>query len=140
MRQVAWLYTVPEGQKVPRHKVRATVLPPISAGQHLLEILFEAGPTTVVGMGGLGAISELDVLAWQLNHGESLTSWEVSTIRKLSAEYAAMGMEARERTCAPPYAPVSPSDMTDQQRQRISDAMEDWADKLTGQRSRKKQG
>lgn len=136
VRQTAWLYTVPEKAKEPRHKRHASVLPPIEAGHHLLEVLFEVGPTIVVGMGGLAAIPEAELLAWQLNHDEVLTPWEVSTIRALSAAYAGEAMAARDPKQPPPYRAPAPAVMPSEERQRIADAMTRWADNLNGQMSK----
>lgn len=132
-RQTAWLYTVPEKAKEARYKTRSVVMPFVRGGEYLLEYLFEIGPTKPAGMGGLVGLDEIDLVAWQSNHGVRLSSWEIKTIRRLSQEYASCAMESREPKMQPPYLP-SRDGISEDQRKRISDAMSSWADKLNGGR------
>lgn len=103
-------------------------MPEIEAGGHLLEVLFEIGPTKPAGMGGQIGIDEADLLAWQFNQGVELSSWESKTVRLLSREYAAMLFEASSPTCPAPYLPNG--QLSDARREKIADAMSSWADKL----------
>jgi hypothetical protein len=91
--------------------------------------MLEIGPTKVAGMGGVVGIDELDIAAWQFNSGISLTAWEAQTIRSLSQVYAAASMNGREASALPPYTPPA-EELKEEQRQRISNAMSDWADKF----------
>ena len=109
-------------------------MPPIEAGAHLLEILFEVGPTKTSGMGGQVGIDEIDLVAWQYNQSIDLTPWEAKAVRILSKEYAYMLGQASEVSCPPPW--VDPSIMTDQRRQKIADAMSSWADKMNAGKTR----
>lgn len=134
VRQAAWLNTIPDKANKPRRETRGGSLPPIDAGLHILEALFEIGPCKPAGMGGSVAIDDLDILAWQANQQLSLTPWEARTVRVLSHEYAAMLSRAGDAKCPPPYLPA---DLLDNARRRkISEAMSSWADKLNAQRTR----
>lgn len=106
-------------------------MPPVYAGEHLLEYLFEIGPAKAAGMGGMIGLDETDILAWQTNHDMRLSSWEIRTIRRLSQEYAAASADSRSPQSQPPYLP-SRDGISQDQRKRISDAMSAWADKLNG--------
>ena len=110
-------------------------MPPVEAGAHLIEILFEVGPTKVAGMGGQVGIDEIDLTAWQYNQGVKLTPWEAKAVRILSKEYAYMLSEASEASCPPPW--VDPDIMTEQRRQKIADAMTSWADKINVGKTRR---
>ena len=103
-------------------------MPHVEAGAHLLEVLFEVGPAKSSGMGGQVGIDEIDLLAWQQNQGIDLSPWEAKTIRVLSKDYAYMLGQASEANCPPPW--VDPSIMTEERRQKISNAMLSWADKI----------
>lgn len=133
VKQLAWLQATPDKAKQPRMKTTAAVMPPIEAGAYLVNILFEAGPAKPTGMGGLVSIDEIDLVAWQQNRDLRLTAWETKTIRQLSHIYASTAVEARDPKAGAPYIPT-PTTMSDAQRQRISRAMSDWADKLNGKR------
>ena len=115
-------------------KTSVTTLPPVSGGAHLIEALFEVGPTQVVGMGSMAPISELELFAWQYNRGIEFQGWEADIIKRLSAEYAGEAHRARKPDCPPPYAPTKQT-ITQQQRERISAAMADWANKVNGKRA-----
>lgn len=87
-----------------------------------------------LGMGGAVSIDEQDLYAWQVNQGIALNPWENRVIRRLSREYAYMLGQASEPNCPPPYAP--PDLISQEQREKISNAMSNWADKLNQQRKR----
>lgn len=110
-------------------------MPPLAAGHHLLELLFEIGPTKPAGMGGQVGIDETDLLAWQSNQGIGLTAWECRTIRALSRDYASMLADATDRTCAAPYVPA-PS-QSPEIKKRISQSVESWLDNLDTQTARR---
>ena len=131
VRQSAWLQTVPDKAKSPRIKTTPAVMPPLEAGAYLVNILFEAGPVRPIGMGGLVSIDEIDLVAWQQNRDLRLTAWETKIIRRLSHIYASAAIDARDPKSRAPYI-TTPTTMSDAQRQRISRAMSDWADKLNG--------
>lgn len=61
-------------------------LPPLTAGQHLVGYLLEAGPLAYGGMGPV-PLSHLDIRAWQVNTGVELMAWEARTLRDLSRDY-----------------------------------------------------
>lgn len=113
---------------------RGERLPPVTAGAHLLDILFEIGPVKPASMGGTVAIDEQDLYAWQCNQGVDLTAWEARTIRVLSREYSHMLTQAADPACPPPFVPED--FINTAKRQKIADAMSGWADKLNQQRKR----
>lgn len=110
-------------------------MPPIEAGTHLIDILFEVGPCKSSGMGGQVGIDEIDLMAWQHNQDIRLTPWETKTIRMLSKEYAHMLGQASDANCPQPW--VDPSIMTEARRQKIADAMSSWADKINVGKTRR---
>jgi hypothetical protein len=126
VKQAAWLNTIPSKAKRPRRETKSDAMPQIEAGAHLLEILFEVGPSKSSGMGAQTGIDEIDLVAWQYNQGISLTPWEAKAVRTLSKEYAHMLGQASDATCPPPW--VDQSIMTYERRQKIADAMSSWAD------------
>lgn len=103
-------------------------MPPLGAGAYLIEILFEVGPSRPTGMGGHRPIDELDLAAWMSNQNVKLNPWEARSIRQLSREYAAMLAEAVEPNVPPPW--VDPNLMTPERREKIAQAMMDWANNI----------
>lgn len=102
-------------------------MPPLEAGEYLIELLFEIGPVKHTGMGAVG-IDEADIMAWQLNQDLRLQPWEARTLRVLSREYASMLVDASSPSCPPPFVPKA--DLSVEQRENIADAMSSWADKF----------
>lgn len=107
-------------------------MPPLEAGGYLVELLFEIGPVKPAGMAGVTAIDESDVAAWQRNQGLELTAWEARTLRLLSREYAAMLATAVDIHCPPPWVPEKL--ISDEKREKIAEAMSNWADRVNGSR------
>lgn len=103
-------------------------MPTLGAGAYLIEILFEVGPCSPVGMGGHKAIDETDLAAWMSNQNVKLKPWEAKAIRQLSREYAAMLSQSVEPNTPPPW--VDPSVMTEERRAKIAKAMSNWADQI----------
>lgn len=124
MKHSAWLSATPEKAKESRYKTlekQSSVLlemPPVDLGAYLIEVLFDVGPVQPLGMGGHVAISEQELLAWQINRGVKLSSWECETVKRLSSVYAGMLVDAREMHCPPPY--VSPSVPTSENRDKVA--------------------
>lgn len=85
-------------------------------------------------MGGMAPISEFEMFAWQYNRDLTLSGWEATVIKRLSAEYASEAHRAQKRDCPAPYTPVKAT-FTQEHRERISKAMSDWADRLNGKRA-----
>lgn len=134
VRHAAWLNTIPSKAKRPRRETASDAMPPIEAGAHLIEILFEVGPAKASGMGQQVGIDEIDLIAWQYNQDIALTPWEAKAIRTLSKEYAYMLGQASEANCPPPW--LDPAIMTDERRQKIADAMSSWADNINAGKTR----
>lgn len=132
VRQTAWLNTIPEKATKPRRDTVGGSLPPISAGAHLLEILFDVGPAKPMAMAAPVAIDEMDLVAWQYNRDIRLTPFETSAIRELSRAYASQLSEASAKGCPAPYFPANGLD--EARRQKISDAMSGFADKVNASR------
>lgn len=128
VRQTAWLNTIPEKAKKPRRDTVGGPLPPISAGGHLLSILFDVGPVKPMPMSSPVAIDETDLMAWQFNRQTRLRPFEAEAIRELSRVYAGQLIEAQEKGCPPPYFPENALD--EERRRKISEAMSGFADKL----------
>lgn len=103
-------------------------MPPVLGGAYLIEILFEVGPAKPMGMGGNMAIDEVDLAAWMSNQCVTLTPWEAQTVRRLSHEYAAMLSVASEPNTPAPWSNVEI--MTDEMREKISNAMSDWSNRI----------
>lgn len=87
----------------------------------------QVGPTVPAGMGD-GPITDLDLFAWQSNQGVRLRGWECQAIRQLSREWCAMAVKAKEKTCPQPY--IGPVELDNQRRERVAQAMRDWAKRL----------
>lgn len=132
VRQVAWLNTIPEKGTKPRRDTVGGSLPPIVAGAHLLNILFDVGPAKPMPMASPVAIDEMDLLAWQWNRDTRLTPFETGTIRELSRAYASQLAEAASKACPAPYFPANGLD--DERRKKIADAMSGFADRINASR------
>ena len=128
VKQSAWLNTIPEKQKAPRRETKKLPLPPLRAGEYLIEFLFEIGPVKPSGMGVSVAVDESDIFAWQANQALSLLPWEAQMIRLLSREYANMLADASSPSCPAPY--VASLEISPEARDHIADVMSGWADKL----------
>jgi hypothetical protein len=72
-------------------------LPSIEAGEHLVEYLFEAGPTSAGEVLTYGEIA-----AWTRLTGTVLTSWEAKTLRGMSREYLSELHAATAKDRPPP--------------------------------------
>jgi len=82
-------------------------MPPLSAhGRYLVAILNDVGPVSPMGMGGVVAISESELMAWQVNQAIRLAPWECRLVRRMSKEYAAMAGAATKPDCPMPWIPV----------------------------------
>lgn len=108
-------------------------LPPITAGAHLVSIMFDIGPAKPMPMSAPVAIDEMDILAWQLNRDTRLSAFETGTIRDLSRAYASQLVDASNASCPPPYFPANGLD--EERRRKISEAMSGFADKLNASKN-----
>lgn len=115
VKQLAWLHAVPkppdkrkkarEGSRLKNliDKGRRPPVPEVPC-QYLVEILFDVGPTMAGGMGPV-PISELELLAWQINRRRFLQPWEAQFVRRLSAEFSTMHADAEDQGCPAPWSP-----------------------------------
>lgn len=82
------------------------LLPPVPHfAAHLIEHLFDAGPTMAGGLSGAEPLSSAELLAWQDLTGVPLTPWESRTLRRMSRAYAAESREARTPSRPAPWVP-----------------------------------
>ena len=80
-------------------------LPPVSA-THLVQYLFEVGPTFPGAMGSVGLpFSEIE--SWQRQTGIELSPWEVRTLQMASVEYAHQSMLSIKPDCPSPGSIVA---------------------------------
>lgn len=54
--------------------------------QYLIELLFNIGPVSYVGMGEV-PLTEFDILCWRLNRNRTLDDWEIDALKTMSAAY-----------------------------------------------------
>jgi hypothetical protein len=77
-------------------------LPDPGPAGHLLEYLWEVGPTLAAG-DGEAVITQGEIRAWQDNMGVDLAPWEVSLMRRLSQEFLAQLRASTDPNCKPPF-------------------------------------
>lgn len=82
---------------------------PECIAQHLIEHLYEIGPTS-----GEYPITHGEIQAWMNNTGHVLSPWEAKTLRRLSVDYINQSaISAKHDTPAPwtdaPYLRVTPN-------------------------------
>lgn len=90
-------------------------MPPVDAGEHLIDYLFEVGPVQGGGMGPV-PLSHTELAAWQDNTGICLSSWEARTLRAMSQQYLSESYRAKDAACPPPWAP----EMDDDRRKKVA--------------------
>lgn len=61
-------------------------LPPLRTSAWLVGVLFEIGPSVPTG-GGIGPITQQELMAWQFNSSVRLRPDEAKTLRRLSTDY-----------------------------------------------------
>ena len=128
VRHVAWLHARPRiksgktdkpGDVSRGDQMRAAgqepALPPLTAGEHIVGHLFDAGPVLHTGMGPV-PLSWSELATWQRVTGVELSPWEAQTLRRLSAEYIATQQAAEDPAMPPPYATAPTQD----QRARVA--------------------
>ncbi|MBK8916356.1 MAG: hypothetical protein IPM64_17465 [Phycisphaerales bacterium] len=88
---------------------------------YLVEYLFEVGP---VESGGFGPqpLSHLELLAWQTNMRRWLQPWEISLMRRLSAEWAAQLHKSEDHDCPPPW---TGEELSDRERENVAVSLRD---------------
>lgn len=126
VRYIAWLNAVPDE---PPKKVATPNIPadtrtrrerfrddridvefPECDALHLVDYLWEIGPTMSMGMGA-APLTQSEIAAWQANTGIDLSAWEARTIRRLSSEFLYELQAATDRLRRPPWPPEPTVDM-----------------------------
>lgn len=79
-------------------------MPPLEAGAHLLDYLWEFGPSMAAGMGN-SAVTFQEMAAWQTLTAVQLHPWEARMLRRLSIEYVNQAHDARAPKCPAPWTP-----------------------------------
>ena len=122
MRQLAWLGTAPKPRtgKTPKPDPESEPLtrlqrmaiddltpdfPPIRT-PWVIDWLMEVGPTDPGAMGAV-PISWATISQWQHCMGLDLPPWLVRLLRRLSVEFVAETVRAREPDCPPPWTATS---------------------------------
>lgn len=80
----------------------APSMPPLDCGAHVLDYLWDWGPTLIGSMGD-GPLTHAEIRACQENTGIELSSWEASTLMRLSKDYFAESHRATKRDCKAPW-------------------------------------
>lgn len=83
-------------------KGRAILLPHVEVGGHLIDYLWEAGPSRQSSMGSV-ALDWVDIRAWQQCTGACLSSWEAKTLRGLSRVFVAQAGVSADPKAPPPW-------------------------------------
>lgn len=78
-------------------------MPPVTWGHHLLNHLFEVGPTSGTGMGP-APVSWHEIDAWMRRAAVELSPWSVRMLRHLSAAYVSELRAAEEPGRPPPFS------------------------------------
>lgn len=113
VRHSAWLNAVPDSgdakhvntlSRLQRYTHDGIVpkMPDSGPAMHLVDYLWQIGPTLPAGMGD-GPITQGEMKAWQDNTGIELTAWEAKTLRRLSIEHLNESHRATDRNCPPPF-------------------------------------
>jgi hypothetical protein len=118
---LAWLHAVPkapekkqlerEGSRLRqlKNEGREPKMPDITF-RYLLEYLLEVGPVEQ-GAFGPTPLSHQELLAWQMNMRRMLQPWEITMLRRLSAEYVSFSQEAENSMCPAPHSgPLTTAD------------------------------
>jgi hypothetical protein len=117
VRHAAWLSAHPKGQKEPtrsrldhlKAEDEAGRLavglehPPLYDGKHLVEYLWEIGPTS-----GDGPVTFSEIEAWVRLTGNILDGWEAPALRQLSSAYASEHYAASDPKRPPPFTRATP--------------------------------
>jgi hypothetical protein len=122
----AWLSAVPKAQSEnPLSRLEALRkrhgdnyspdMPPLEAGEYLVNYLFEIGPVMAAGMGA-GPITNQELSAWQRNTGIELRSWEARFICRLSSEYLGESRRAQAANAPAPWE----SKVTTEERREVA--------------------
>lgn len=77
--------------------------PPLHDGRHLVEYLWEIGPTS-----GDGPITFSEIEAWSRLTGHVLDGWEAPALRRLSAAYHSEHYAASDPKRPAPFTTVAP--------------------------------
>lgn len=77
-------------------------MPSIAAGQYLLDLLWEMGPTMPGGMSA-GPVTHTEIVAWCALTGIQLEPWEARCVRRLSVAHLNESQSATKRDAPSPW-------------------------------------
>jgi hypothetical protein len=77
-------------------------MPDIEVGRYLLDYLLEVGPT-IAGGTSQGPVTNDELAHWQQNSGMHLAPWESQTLLRLSKDYLAEALLAKQRDRPAPW-------------------------------------
>lgn len=103
------------------------VLPPIGFGGHLVDLLFDVGPSSAGEV-----ITFQEIVAWQRVTGVRLDAWEAETLRRLSHAYLAEIVEAKDPDRPAPYRDTPPPPPAE-----VASKLEAMFDRLAAQDAKK---
>ena len=127
MVHLAWLHATPKKAKTPRIKMlqakkdSGDAVPELDVPevpfcmQHLLEVLFEAGP------GAAGEkLTATELRDWKEGTGAVLDSFQFSAVLQMSAAYMGMRHQAIEPDCKLPRYDVETHEQVQERRERVN--------------------
>ena len=127
MRHSAWLHAVPKEAKTSRLdslKLEEKIVSmPLVSAPHIIDYLYEIGPTLAGGMGGV-PLSHLEIDAWQRNTGIDLDAWEARFLVRLSREFLAESHKAEAKDRPAPWTEVPVEVDRDQVSRSLFNALE----------------
>lgn len=97
-------------------------MPPVSAGDWILEWLFDAGPG-VSTMGGMAPLGYVEIDAYARATGIQISGDEARMLRRLSRRYTAKYAEASDPKCMAPYWDGT---ISDAHRTAVAEQMKRW--------------
>jgi hypothetical protein len=105
-------------------------MPPLDAGEHLIDYLFRVGPS-IAGE----VLTFQEIQAWSEASGVVLDGWEAETLRRMSGAYLAEYQAASDLARPAPYR-ATPTLETGPDRKTVSDKLASILDRWEAQDSR----
>ena len=92
-------------ERLQRQGSQLVEMPPINYGAHILQMLWDIGPSKSNGM-GLSPIDYTDIAAANDVAAMFITPWEAKLLRALSKEYSGGDQTMKDASCPAPYSPI----------------------------------